>query len=295
MGCPMRACVTVFVTAIALCLAVPISAADAAPKKSKAAGGNPVLCGKTPDRPDATLENCAAEISMKGVGPGQVAEARYFRALAYQRLGELEKSVIELDEAVRMAPRLSVVLVARASANMARHAWDRALADIEVVLADEADDANALALRGSIRLVQGQYAAALQDLDAALDSALPQAARASVHNNRGLAHEKLGSRDRAVADYRKALAAKPSDSVKDQALKGLARLGTDQGSPGAAAALPSAAPAASGASGSGTGASAGASPVKTVPTVTGSTSAAGAAAPAPAPPPPPAAAAVPKR
>lgn len=230
--------VSIFTLAAAGLLAVLPAEAAAPKQKPKRTGANPMLCGKTPDKPDTTIESCAAVIADKRYPPLQVAEARYFRSLALQKKGEGDKAMAELDEAIRLAPGFTVARIARASAHIARRAWEQALADVEAILAEEPDEANALALRGSIRLVRADHQGALEDFNAALEGALPAAAAASVHHNRGIVHERLGARDKAVADFRKALAAKPSEKVRTQALQGLARHGADQGVPPSAASGP---------------------------------------------------------
>ena len=103
--------------------------------------------------------------------------------------------------------------------------YDQALADLSQAIALQPDYALAFSNRGHVLLHQGLYDQALADANKAVTFADNdnKLGTSTLFEYRAEIYEKLGQRDNAIADYRKALSLVPA--LHQDAKDGLARLG----------------------------------------------------------------------
>jgi tetratricopeptide (TPR) repeat protein len=137
----------------------------------------------------------------------------YAAGRALTRMGEYADAIAQYGEAIRLAPNDGVAPLSRAEVYLkldqgapARADFDRALA---LGLARGDDRFFAYFGRGYARILLGDFAGAVGDLDAAL-AVRPGMVNAVVW--RGYALERMGRRDRALDAYEAALRISPKDA-----------------------------------------------------------------------------------
>lgn len=170
-------------------------------------------------------------------------------AQAYRRLMQLDEAVKQLDVAIEHESSHSHLYRLRARLRLERNEPDEALADFEAAIKHDEGGSTFLAddhvERARLLIRKGQYAAAIESLDAALASQKSHAAalrlRAealfhlrrfdevvsafdeylktgkpleSVYRGRGLAMSELGKYPGAIEDFTKALELKPTSEVQ---------------------------------------------------------------------------------
>ena len=150
--------------------------------------------------------------------PARTAANANNEAMARFQTGDLAGAIALFDEALRQDPGLASAHYNRAVALTCQGRNPEALASIEALLACRTEDAEPLlciadpwCIRGTLRLDQGDYQGAIDDLSRALD--LDPAEPAMLLRNRGLAWIRLGNFDRALRDTDDALALAPEDAV----------------------------------------------------------------------------------
>jgi Zn-dependent membrane protease YugP/Flp pilus assembly protein TadD len=151
-------------------------------------------------------------------GPTRTAVDANNEGMARYHAGDLAGAMALIDEALRQDPGLAFAHHNRAVVLSFLGRGPEALASIESLLACRPEEVEPLAgladlwyLRGTLRLDQGDYEGAIDDLSRALT--LDPAEPAVLLSNRGLAWIKLGQLDRALQDTDEALALSPDDAV----------------------------------------------------------------------------------
>lgn len=131
---------------------------------------------------------------------------------ALSRMGNYAAAIDHYKEAIRLAPRDSIPLLSRAEAYVQIGKFTEALADydraISLGLRRDGDLFFVYFGRGYAYVCTGDYEAAVRDMDQAL-SMRPGMINAVVW--RGYALERMGKRDRALADYESAQRISPND------------------------------------------------------------------------------------
>ncbi len=130
------------------------------------------------------------------------AEALHHRGIARQALGESEKSVADLAEAIQLGLKSSAVFVNRGNALYKLGNLRGALDDYNRSI--EIDETNALAYNN-----RALTWAAMENFDRAIQDAT-HAIRldptyAEAYNNRGVTHRKRGDLQKAIQDYTEAI------------------------------------------------------------------------------------------
>lgn len=136
----------------------------------------------------------------------------YGKGRVYSARREFDKAIESYTKAMELAPGVALHHLYRAEANLRLGRYKEALADYDRALATGyllPDDITQLHFgRGYLYLLTDKYDLAIRELDAALN----------VDPNhllgrrwRGTAHERLGHRQLALADYEYALKLKPDD------------------------------------------------------------------------------------
>jgi tetratricopeptide (TPR) repeat protein len=116
------------------------------------------------------------------------------------------KAAARLDLALRLAPELDAARLARAALHALQGESDLALVDIAPLVTNTAVASDALAMRGLVRLSQGEPQGAVADFNEAFDLAPDHPV---VLNARGVAHAQLGDWRAAAEDFETAFRLAP--------------------------------------------------------------------------------------
>jgi Flp pilus assembly protein TadD len=178
------------------------------------------------------------------------------RGVAWSKMGESERAEADWRTAAELAPRDNQLHVNIAADHLRRGNLDEAIASLQTALTIDPNDARAHSNLGTAHERRGDFDAALEDYGRAIaidrnyanaysnrsyayfrkgdvSRSLDDADRAialefrlaMAHVNRGHALAALGRTRDAADSYRTALDCDPSPSVRDEALRGLERIG----------------------------------------------------------------------
>ena len=178
------------------------------------------------------------------------------RGVAWSKMGESERAEADWRKAAELAPRDNQLHVNIAADHLRRGNIDEAIASLQTALSIDPKDARAHSNLGTAHERRGDFDAAIEDYGRAIaidrnyanaysnrsyahlrkgdaSRALEDADRAislefrlaMAHVNRGHALAALGRTREAAGSYRTALDCEPSPSVRDEAVRGLERLG----------------------------------------------------------------------
>jgi tetratricopeptide (TPR) repeat protein len=136
----------------------------------------------------------------------KLAVAYNNRGWTYNNKHEYDRALIDLDEAIRLDPRLAVAYANRGVSYNNKHDYDRAIRDLDEAIRLLPTAANYYASRGSAYTAKGDYDTALRDLDEAVRLA-PRSVNAL--NGRGFAYKQKGDFDRAIRDLDEAIRLDP--------------------------------------------------------------------------------------
>jgi tetratricopeptide (TPR) repeat protein len=139
----------------------------------------------------------------------------------YEERGELDKALAEYNEMIRLEPERPGGYQRRADLWMKNGEYEKAIQDWSEAIRFEhpLTVVYEYSRRAAAHRLLGHEAESLADLDRAIES-YPHASGA--FNERAKIYEARGDRDKAIDDYRKALASQPYDPT---AIEGLNRLG----------------------------------------------------------------------
>jgi tetratricopeptide (TPR) repeat protein len=153
------------------------------------------------------------------------AQANFRHAENLRRSDRLVEAMTNYDKAVATRPDNMEFLYTRALANSRLQRLDAVIADLTIVIENPRRQGfyvSGLINRSLAHMRKNDFPAAIADLDRAL-AAEPSSPLALVR--RGYVFEQAGQRDKAIADYRKALSVY---AKMDEALEGLKRLGAQR-------------------------------------------------------------------
>ena len=168
-----------------------------------AAADNP--CDSAQD-PEASIIACTQGIK-SGKWKGRDLAAYYNnRAAAYRAKGDSDRAMADLNEAIRLDPKLAMAFNNRGAAYNERGDNDRAIADYNEAIRLDPRLAMAFSNRGNAFSDKDDYDRAIADQTEAirLDPAFARA-----FQNRGSAYHDKGDNDRAIADYNEAIRLDP--------------------------------------------------------------------------------------
>lgn len=132
--------------------------------------------------------------------PGD-AQLFYNRALAFQNLGETDKSIQDYSSCLRLAPLNAKAYYNRALAYMSKNDYSRAKRDLDRVTVIDRKNADAFLNRGNIFYAVEQYQNALKDFDKSIE--LSPSAQAYI--NKGNTEQRMGLHQQAAVDYGEAI------------------------------------------------------------------------------------------
>src|SRR3954470_16739417 len=139
----------------------------------------------------------------------KVAVAYHNRGQNFSGRGELVRAIADFDAAIRLDPKLAAAYVERGNAFRQQRQPDRAIADYSEAIRLNPRQDVAYANRGVAHWEQRDYDRAINDTSAAIRL---QPQKPAYYSARGLSYESKGELDNAVADFRKALALDPRDT-----------------------------------------------------------------------------------
>jgi Flp pilus assembly protein TadD len=143
-------------------------------------------------------------------------------AADHLRRGNVDEAIASLQTALAIDPKDARAHSNLGSAHVRRGDFEAAVEDLTQAIAIDRDYATAYSNRSYAFFRKGDAARALEDADRAiaLDVRL-----AMAYVNRGHALAALGRMDDAADSYRTGLDCEPAPSIRDEALRGLERIG----------------------------------------------------------------------
>jgi Flp pilus assembly protein TadD len=193
----------------------------------------------------------------RGIAMSPNAAVLYnLRGIAWSKMGESERAEADWQKATELAPQDNQLHVNIAADHLRRGNLDAAIASLQTALRIDPKDARAHSNLGTAHERSGDFEAAIEDYGRAIaidrnyanaysnrsyahfrngdaSRALEDADRAislefrlaMAHVNRGHALAALSRTDDAARSYRTGLDCDPNPSVRDEALRGLERIG----------------------------------------------------------------------
>lgn len=162
-------------------------------------------CDSSQD-PEAAIVDCTQSIN-SGKWKGSHLAAFYTnRAAAYQAKGDNDRAMADLNEAIRLDPKLAMALNNRGAAYNEQGDNDRAIADYDAAIRIDPKFAMAFQNRGNAYHDKGDLDRAIADYNVAIR--LDPKFATAFQNRAGAYHDK-GDNDRAVADYGEAIRLDP--------------------------------------------------------------------------------------
>jgi tetratricopeptide (TPR) repeat protein len=140
----------------------------------------------------------------------RVADSFYSRGTAYNRKGEFDRAIQDYDEAIRLKPDFEYAYDARGRSYRNRGDYDRAIQDYNNAIRLDSNYAVAYNDRGESYFHKGDYGRALQDDNEAI-RLNPNSLNA--YNNRGLIYLIQNRLTAAIADFEYTIFASPSSSA----------------------------------------------------------------------------------
>jgi tetratricopeptide (TPR) repeat protein len=163
----------------------------------------------TPQGPEAAIIDCTQSIN-SGKWKGRDLAAFYSnRAAAYNEQGDNDRAIADLNEAIRLDPKLGMAYNNRGAAYNEQGDNDRAIADYNEAIRIDPKFAMAFSNRGNAYHDKGDNDRAIADHSEAIRLD-PKFARA--FQNRGSDYHHKGDNDRAIADYNEAIRIDPEDA-----------------------------------------------------------------------------------
>lgn len=157
-------------------------------------------CGSS-DMP-TRLAGCTRLIDRTREPPKNRANAYVRRGMAYLSMRDLERAVLDLDQAIKLDPKMTDAYGNRAVAHILRKDYERALQDANESIKFDAKNGGAYNNRGVAYRELDDLPRALADFDRAirLDAKDPR-----PYYHRGVVHHRMGDRTKALADVRRSL------------------------------------------------------------------------------------------
>ena len=138
--------------------------------------------------------------------PFMLYTARHNRGIAYWEKGDLDRAIVDLNEAIELNPDDANAYNNRGNIYHNKGDLDRAIADFNNAIELNPDDANAYYNCGNAYHSKADYVSAIEAFTKAIERN-PNFAEA--YTNRGIAYHKKGDYDRGIENHNKALQIKP--------------------------------------------------------------------------------------
>jgi tetratricopeptide (TPR) repeat protein len=132
------------------------------------------------------------------------------RGVAFEQLGQNERSIEDFDKAIAINPSFGKIYMNRGNVFKKIGQYDRAMTDYDRAIALDPSVFEAYNNRGLLFYIKGQHDRAIAEFDRAI--ALNPSSF-EVYNNRGLIFYVKGQNDRAINDFDQAIALNPLDDI----------------------------------------------------------------------------------
>ena len=160
-------------------------------------------------RPDAALETL--ERSLQITGDTELAlDALLLQARGYHALGQPEKTVDSVDQAVLYHPTNAEAYYIRGTAHYGLGQFSQALKDLDQAILLDAQQSLAYNTRGLAHVSLGQFDSAVEDFT---QTVRLDPDYANAYNNRGMAFRELGNLERAIEDLDRAIELDPEFTI----------------------------------------------------------------------------------
>ncbi len=153
---------------------------------------------------DKAIEAFTSAItSGEGYAPG-ISDAHAYnnRGLAYTKIGQHDKAIVDLTKAIALDPNLAAAYFNRGLAYTKIGQHDKAIVDLTKAIQLDPNDADAYSTRGVAYNDKGQYDMAIEDFNKAI-ALKPN--DPFVYNNRGYSYNKKRQYNKAIEDFTKAI------------------------------------------------------------------------------------------
>ena len=153
--------------------------------------------------PALVIPACTAIITTNPTRPDLMSLALSNRAVAYEKLGQNDRAMADLDEAIKRDPKNPHAWPNRGNLYLWQGQFDRAMEDYNQALVVHPNNAFAFGHRADAYLIHGEPARAIPDYDRAIKID-PRNANFFAH--RGEAYRVQSDNDHAIADFNRAIA-----------------------------------------------------------------------------------------
>ena len=117
---------------------------------------------------DMQITGCTEAIASGKFAGKDLARAFTYRGQAYAQTGDLDRSLADIEQVIRLDPDDAFAVGARGDIRLVKKEYDRALADYSKAVALAPDFDLALIGRGIVFLATGKYDSAVAEFDHAL-------------------------------------------------------------------------------------------------------------------------------
>ena len=138
-----------------------------------------------------------------------LAEAYFYRALAYSDKGDYDHAIADYTQTIRINPNRASAYYNRGLGYYYKNDYDRVIADLNEAIRIDPNDASAYYNRGLAYANKGDFDRAIADYTRAIRI---DPNYAEAYYGRGLAYANKGDFDRAIADWETALRINPNDA-----------------------------------------------------------------------------------
>lgn len=173
--------------------------------------------------PVRAMQGCSIVIESGAPAPMNLADAYAYRANASEAMGNHSGALANLDMAIQLNPNQAGLYSNRGNVYLASGNDDKALADYGEAIQRDPNFAGAYFNRGNVYSRKGKLSRALQDLTAAVHLS---PVYAPAYYNRAIVYLRLGHPVEAVADIRRTLELNPHHQG---ALDAMRKLGISTG------------------------------------------------------------------
>jgi PDZ domain/Tetratricopeptide repeat len=175
-------------------------------------------CSFSTDSKEKRIEVCSRLIASGRLSGKELAKAYYVRGATFDAMDNHDRSIADFSEVIRIDPNGPDAYQKRGEAYRNMKEYDRAIADFSTAIRLAPNDDFHLFYRASLYCWDKQdYERAIADMSEAIRI---KPGSAFNFRFRGEIYEKKGDRDKALADFRSALAIDPNEK---NAKEGLAR------------------------------------------------------------------------
>ncbi len=158
----------------------------------------------SPD-PDRAIIGCDAVINSNAT-PDIKSIAYGRRGVAYERRGDYDRAIADLNAAVRIDPKSVNALRVRGNYYRDQHDFEHALENYNQAIAVNPKDPETFTQRANAYVINGNFVNAMADYGQAI-ALNPKSAMA--YTSRGEAYRSHGEDDRAIADFDQAIKLEP--------------------------------------------------------------------------------------